>query len=51
MDEKIYFKSVKDSIWRGKFKTLKEYYDAGGVFDPDSKRIQYDRAYFDFEKC
>ena len=51
MDEKpIYFKSVADSIWRGKFKTLKDYYKAGGAIDPLTGKSQYDLTYYDFDK-
>jgi len=39
MEEHIFFKSKKDSVWRGRYKSLKEYYEC-----------EYDLKYFDFDK-
>ena len=50
MEESVYFKSVKESVWRGKFKTLSDYYLSGGNIDTDSNRLQYDPKYYSFDK-
>jgi len=50
MEEKQYFKSIKESVWRGKFKTLRDYYLSGGNIDPATKRLQYDPQYYEFDK-
>ena len=39
MGESIYFKSIADSVWRGQYKSLKEYYEC-----------TYDPMYFEFDK-
>lgn len=54
MDQQVFFKSKKDSVWRGKYKTLKEFYDAGGEWLVDPKnnkgRYQYDTQYYTLDK-
>lgn len=54
MDQPVFFKSKKDSVWRGKYKTLKEFYETGGEWqiDPKTKvgRWQYDPEYYNFDK-
>jgi hypothetical protein len=50
MEEPKYFKSVKQSVWRSKFKSLEEYYNLGGNIDIDTGRIQYDPQYYYFDK-
>lgn len=51
MDEKqVYFKSAAESLWRGKFKTLKDYYRAGGIVDDSTGKRQYDLDYYEFDK-
>lgn len=54
MDQPVFFKNQKDSVWRGKYKTLSEFYEAGGewLIDPKTKigRHQYEPEYFTFGK-
>lgn len=50
MDEQRFFKSVRDSKWRSKFPTLKDYYEQGGLFDPETNRLDYDPRYYEFTK-
>lgn len=50
MDQSTYFKSVKDSIWRGKYKSPKEFYLAGGEFDSKTGKYQYDPDYYTLDK-
>lgn len=50
MDQPVYFKSVQESLWRGEFASLAEYYEAGGTYDADMKRRVYERQYYDFDK-
>lgn len=50
MEENSYFKSEKESVWRGKFKSLENYYLSGGNIDSDSNRLQYDPKYYSFDK-
>jgi len=50
MEQQQFLKSVSDSVWRGEFATLKEFYDAGGAYDPEMSRRQYERQYYEFDK-
>lgn len=50
MDQPTFFKSVKESAWRGKFKSIKEYYQLGGNMDPKSGRYEFDPRYYEFNK-
>jgi len=50
MDESVFFKNLKDSRWRGKFPTIKDYYEQGGDFDKDHNRLEFDPRYYEFTK-
>ena len=50
MEEKQFFKPIGESVWRGKFKNLQEFYLTGGNIDPETGRLQYDPKYFSFDK-
>lgn len=50
MDQPTFFKSVKESAWRGNFKSLKEYYQLGGNMYPNTGRYEFDPRYYEFNK-
>jgi hypothetical protein len=50
MDQPIYFKSKKDSIWRGKYAKLADFYLNGGEINKDTGKLQYDPRYYSFDK-
>lgn len=39
MDQPVYFKSKRDSVWRGKYRSLRDYYEA-----------EYNPEYYEFDK-
>lgn len=49
MDQPIFFKSKKESIWRKHHVTIKDFYLKGGEIDKDGK-FQYDPQYYSFDK-
>ena len=50
MDDSQFSKNTNQSVWRKKFKSLKDYYLSGGNIDPDMNRLMYDPAYYEFDK-
>lgn len=50
MNQPVYFKSKQDSVWRGKYSSPKEFFLAGGEFDPTSGKYQYDPQYYTLDK-
>lgn len=54
MDQQIFFKSKQDSVWRGKYKTLEDFYKSGGKLldrgKGKKKRLQYDPDYYTLDK-
>lgn len=54
MDQPIFFKSKRDSIWRGKYKSLEDFYNSGGKIlkrgEGKKSRLQYDPDYYTLDK-
>jgi len=54
MDQAVFFKSKRDSVWRGKHKTLEEFYKSGGKIlkrgEGKKSRLQYDPDYYTLDK-
>lgn len=50
MEQQQFFKSKSESAWRGKYKTLKDFYLSGGEFDKKTGKYQYDPEYYEFDK-
>jgi hypothetical protein len=50
MDQQIFFKSRKDSIWRKKHPNLADFYLKGGAIDKNTGKLQYDPRYYSFDK-
>jgi len=40
----------KDKFWLETHKSLKEFYEKGGIFDEEQGRLQYDPRYYQFDK-
>jgi len=54
MDQPVFFKSKRDSIWRSRHKTLEDFYKHGGKIlkrgEGKKSRLQYDPDYFTLDK-
>lgn len=53
MDQQVFFKSKKDSVWRAKFDTLEDFYKKGGKIikrGGSKTRLQYDPQYYHLDK-
>jgi hypothetical protein len=50
MDQPVFFKSKKDSVWRGKHATLRDFYLSGGEVNKKTGKLQYDPQYYKFDK-
>ena len=54
MDQQVFFKSKRDSIWRGKYASLEDFYKRGGKIlkrgEGKKNRLQYDPQYFTLDK-
>lgn len=50
MDQPMYFKSRKDSVWRSLHNSPKDFYLAGGEFDTKTGKYHYDTQYYTFHK-
>jgi hypothetical protein len=54
MDQPTFFKSKRDSVWRGKYKTLEDFYKSGGKIlkrgEGKKSRLQYDPEYYTLDE-
>lgn len=49
MDKQVFYKNKKESVWRGKHKTLRDFYLSGGLVDSNGHR-EYDTQYYSLDK-